>query len=108
MPIEVWVSPLGNYEVHTFTPEGDATKETWEEWLARMGFTEEGAYRHEENAHRNEETPMERADRISRASAENAKLFEEQGWEFSEEEEGEIDALLERLGIHRQNSDLGA
>lgn len=108
MPIEVWVSPLGNYEVHTFTPDGDATKETWEEWLERKGFTEQGAYPHDENAHRDGETPEQRADRTSRATAENAKFFEEQGWEFSEEEEGEIDALFERLGIHRHNSDRGA
>lgn len=91
MPTEVWVSPLGNYELITVTPEG-GVKETRKEWLRRMGFADEDRYR-------TDETPEEKAERIAKAVAENEQFFAEQGWVLSDEKKADLDALFDQMDL---------
>lgn len=88
---------MGNYKLITVTPEG-GVKETREEWLLRMGFTDEDRYQ-------NDETPEEKAERLARAVAENEQFFAEQGWVLSEEEEAELELFMRRAGIGDWNED---
>ena len=94
--IEEWTSPLGNYREIRVVPE-EYEHETREEWAERLGLDLSVFQR------KNKETPEEKAKRIAEATAENQKLLEEWGYVQTPEMRAELDAVLERMGIH--NSD---
>ena len=92
MAFEVWTSPGGTHRVISYTPDG-YEDETREEWAERLGL-DLSVFQHEDT-----ETPEEKAQRISEALAENKKFFEEQGWTRTPEQQAELDAVMEYLGL---------
>ena len=101
MEKEVWTSPGGTYTVITFTPDGYDENETREERAERMGL-DLSVFQIEDN-----ETPEEKKQRIAQALADHKEFFEEQGWNWepTPEEQVELDAVFERLGIRSWNGE---
>ena len=98
MPVEVWTSPGGNYQVKTYIPDG-YENETREEWAERIGLDLSVLQREDTR------TPEERAKWRAEALAENEQFFREQGWTITPEEQAELDALMEHLGIGNPNGE---
>ncbi len=92
MPIEVWTSPGGTHRVTKYIPDG-YENETREEWAERLGL-DLSVFQHEDPR-----TPEERAQQRAEALAENEKFFREQGWTITPEEQSELDALMEHMGL---------
>ena len=101
MADKIWTSPRGEYKVITVIPDGYDENETREEWAERLGL-DLSVFQMEDD-----ETPEEQAERVAKALADNKEFFEEQGWrwERTPEEQAELDALFEYLGIRNRNGE---
>ena len=98
MALEVWTSPGGTYQVKRHIPDG-YENETREEWAERLGL-DLSVFQHEDT-----ETPEEKAQRVAEAVAENKKIFEEQGWTRTPEQQAELDALMEHFGFRNPDGE---
>ena len=97
MAFEVWTSPGGTHRVISYTPDG-YEDETREEWAERLGL-DLSVFQHEDT-----ETPEEKAQRIAEAVAELDAYIEEEGLTLSAEEQTELAALFEHLGMRVPDS----
>ena len=93
MRVEEWTSPGGTYKEIRVIPE-EYEHETREEWAERLGLDISVFQRPTNN-----ETPEERAERIAEARAEIAEIRKERGVEITPEEQAEVDAVMERMGL---------
>ena len=91
--VEEWTSPGGTYKETTFIYE-EYEHETREEWAERLGLDLSVFQRTTIN-----ETPEEKAERVKRQVAELDAYLEEICWSITEEEQAEVDAVLQRMGL---------
>ena len=92
MPIEVWTSPGGTHQVTKYIPEG-YENETREEWAERLGL-DLSVFQYEDPR-----TPEERAQQRAEAVAEMEAYRKAEGLLLTEEEQAELAALAEHLGL---------
>ena len=86
-------SPLGNYKQIKVIHE-DKKHKTKEEWAENLGIDLSVFQRKPNN-----ETPEEKAERISKARAENKEILKEWGVEITPEVQADVDAVMERMEL---------
>lgn len=96
--VEEWTSPSGKLREIKVIPE-EYEHETREEMAERLGL-DLSVFQHKPN----NETPEEKAERISKARAENKEILKEWGVEITPEVQADVDAVMERMGLRSLNS----